>query len=148
MNNSIIENIANPHELERMFRKEPEAFKKSFSYAWEQHPDSEVLAVWYERLHFKEKANTEIANLLQKDILSMGILAILAGLCTRILLHFTEQEEIAPINLVYGVLPFIAAYFVFNNTPSKKIFYTLASLFLISGVYMNLLPLSRSLQPT
>ncbi|TNJ60814.1 DUF4153 domain-containing protein [Paenibacillus hemerocallicola] len=144
MNNSIIENIANPHELERMFRKEPEAFKKSFSYAWEQHPDSKILAVWYERLHFKEKANTEKANLFQKDFLSMGILAILAGLCTRILLHFTEQEEIAPINLVYGVLPFITAYFVFNNTPSKKIFYTLASLFLISGVYMNLLPMEQN----
>jgi len=74
----------------------------------------------------------------------MGILAILAGLCTRILLHFIEQEEVAPINLVYGVLPFIAAYFVFNNTASKKIFYTLASLFLISGVYMNLLPMEQN----
>ncbi|KUO63595.1 MAG: hypothetical protein APF84_18715, partial [Gracilibacter sp. BRH_c7a] len=143
INNLIIENIANPHELERMFRKEPEAFKRSFSYAWEQNPDSQVLAVWYERLHFKEMANTDKTSLLQKDFLSMGILAILAGISTRIILHFAELQAIAPINLVFGILPFIAAYFVYNNTPKKNILYTLASLFLISGFYLNMLPLEH-----
>jgi hypothetical protein len=141
INNLIIENIENPHELERMFRKEPGAFKKSFSYAWEQNPDSQVLAVWYERLHFKEASNTEKASLLQKDFLSMGILAILAGISARIILHFVEQQAIAPINLVFGILPFIAAYFIYNNTPKKNVIYTLVSLFLISGIYLNMLPL-------
>ncbi|MZP31449.1 DUF4153 domain-containing protein [Heliobacterium undosum] len=140
MSKLIIENIANPHELERMFRKDPEAFKKSFPYAWEKRPDSHVLAVWYERLHFKETANTEKASLLQKDFLSMGILAILAGISTRVILHLTEQQAIAPINLVFGILPFIAAYFVYNNPPKKNVLYTLASLFLISVFYMNMLP--------
>ena len=142
INNLIIENIANPHELERMFRKDPKAFKKSFSYAWEQNPDSQVLAVWYERLHFKETANTEKASLLQKGFLFMGILAILAGISTRIIFHFVEQQAIAPINLAFGILPFIAAYFVYNNTPKKSVLYTLASLFLISGFYLNMLPLN------
>ncbi len=54
----------------------------------------------------------------------MGIFAILAGICTRIILHFTEQQAIAPINLVFGIIPFIAAYFVYNNTPQKNILYT------------------------
>lgn len=141
INTLIIENIANPHELERIFRKEPEAFKKSISKAWEQNPDSQILAVWYERLYFKETANTEKAALLQKDFLSMGILAILAGISTRIILHFVEQQAIAPINLIFGILPFIAAYFVSNNPPQKNLLYTLASLFLISGFYLNMLPL-------
>ncbi|KNZ70434.1 hypothetical protein Tfer_1001 [Thermincola ferriacetica] len=143
ISNLIIENIANPHELERLFRKDPEAFKKSFSHAWEQNPDSQVLAVWYERLHFKETANTAKAFWLQKDFLSMGILAILAGISTRIILHFAEQQAIAPINLVFGIIPFIAAYFVNNNTPKKNILYALASLFLISGFYLNMLPLEH-----
>ncbi|QGQ99828.1 DUF4153 domain-containing protein [Paenibacillus psychroresistens] len=141
INNHIIENISNPNELERMFRKEPEAFKKSFSYAWEQNPDSQVLAVWYERLLFKETANTEKAFWLQKAFLFMGILAILAGISTRVIFHFVEQQAIAPINLVFGILPFIAAYFVYNNPPKKNVLYTLASLFLISGFYLNILPL-------
>lgn len=142
-NNPILKNMANPHELERMFRKDPEAFKKSFSSAWEQNPDSQILAVWYERLHFKETANTKKASLLQKDFLFMGLLAILAGISTRILFHFVEQQSIAPINLVFGILPFIAAFFVYKNTANKKVLYTLASLFLISGVYLNLLPLEQ-----
>jgi hypothetical protein len=142
MNNYIIENMANPHELERMFRDDPKAFKKSFLHAWEQNPDSQVLAVWYERLNFKETANTESSSLFQKGFVFMGILAILAGICTRIIFHFVEQEAIAPINLAFGILPFIAAYFVYNNKPQKKVLYILAALFLISGVYLNLLPLN------
>ncbi|MDF2637000.1 MAG: hypothetical protein K0R78_3874 [Pelosinus sp.] len=143
INNLIIENMANPHELERMFRKEPEAFKKSFLYAWEQNPDSQVLAIWYERLHFKETANAEKTSLLQKDFLSMGILAILAGISTRIIFHFVEQQDIAPINLVFGILPLIAIYFVYNNFPKKNVLYTLVSSFLISGFYLNMLPLEQ-----
>ena len=142
INNLIIENIANPHELERMFRKEPEAFKKSLTYALEQNPDWEVLAVWYERLHFKETSNTEKAFLLQKGFLFMGLLAILAGICTRIIFHYVEQQTTAPINLAFGILPFIAAYFVYKNPPKKMVVISLAALFLISGIYLNMLPLN------
>ena len=59
INNLIIENMDNPHELERMYRKDPKAFRKSFSQAWDENLDSQVLAAWYERLHFKETANKE-----------------------------------------------------------------------------------------
>ncbi|MBI0579835.1 DUF4153 domain-containing protein [Neobacillus cucumis] len=142
MNHLIIENMANPHELERLFRKDPKAFKKSFPHAWEQNPESQVLAVWYERLHFKESANTQNAFLLQKGFFFMGLLAILAGICTRIIFHFVEQQAIAPINLAFGILPFIAAYFVYTNPPKKMVLYSLAALFLISGLYLNMLPLN------
>lgn len=143
ISNLIIENIDKPHELERMFRKDPEIFRNSFSRAWEQNSDSQVLGVWYERLHFKDTANTEKASLLQKDFLFMGILAIIAGLSTRIILHFVEQQAIAPINLVFGIFPFMAAYFVFINTPKKNVLYTLAASFIISGLYLNMLPLEH-----
>lgn len=142
--NLIIANMANPHELERIFRKEPEAFKKSFSYAWEQNPDSQLLAAWYERLHFKETVHTDKASFLQKDFISMGILAILAGIMTRILFHFVENEAIAPINLAFGVLPFIAIYFVTKNMPNKKVLYTLGLSFLLSVIILNLLPLEQT----
>ncbi|NMA02566.1 MAG: DUF4153 domain-containing protein [Clostridia bacterium] len=139
----IIENIANPSELERMYRKAPEAFKKAFLRAWEENPDSPVLAVWQARLNFKELEEGEKTSLFQKNFLSMGILAILAGLSTRIILHFVEQQAIAPINLVLGIAPFMAAYFAYNNTLKKNVLYTLIGLFLISGVYINLLPLEQ-----
>ncbi|MFB5575290.1 DUF4153 domain-containing protein [Bacillus cereus] len=140
--NLIIENIDNPHELERMYRKDPKAFKKSFSQAWAQKPDSQVLGAWYERLHFKETANAEKKSSFQKGFLFMGMLAILAGISTRIIFYFVEQEVIAPINLAFGVIPFIVAYFVYHNTPKKSIIYSLIALFLISGIYLNTLPLN------
>ncbi|MED3158176.1 DUF4153 domain-containing protein, partial [Bacillus thuringiensis] len=43
INNLIVKHMDNPHELERMYRKDPKAFKKSFSHALEQNPDSQVL---------------------------------------------------------------------------------------------------------
>ncbi|KRE59751.1 DUF4153 domain-containing protein [Paenibacillus sp. Soil750] len=143
-NNLIIKHMGNPHELERMFRKEPEAFRKTFAYAWEQNPNSQVLATWYERLHFKEDVHTEKASLFQKDFFIMGILAILAGIITRILFHFVEQETIAPINLVFGVLPFIATFFVCSNPPRRHVIYILAGLFLVSIIYVNILPLEQN----
>jgi len=141
ISNLIMGNIANPHELEKLYRKDPEAFKKAFPYAWAQNPDSKVLAVWDERLHFKETVNTEKVSLLQRDFLSMGFLAILSGIVTRIILYFVEQQAIAPVNLIFGIVPFMAVYFGYNNPPRKKILYTLVSLFLISGFYLNMLPL-------
>ncbi|WNR42226.1 DUF4153 domain-containing protein [Paenibacillus roseipurpureus] len=144
MNNPIIEHLSNPHELERMFRRDPEAFKRSFSSAWEQNPDSQVLAAWHERLYFKEGDTAEKASFIQKDFIIMGILAILAGVITRILFQFVEKEAIAPINLVFGVLPFMAIYFVTNNSPRKKIVYTLAISFLLSVIFLNLLPLEQT----
>ncbi|MGI2328412.1 DUF4153 domain-containing protein [Planococcus sp. YIM B11945] len=140
-NNLIIKHITNPHELERMFRNDPKTFKKAFSDAWEQHPDSQVLGIWHERLHFKETAHPEKSSFLQKRFVLMGILAILAGISTRILFHFVEQEAIAPLNLAFGIIPFIAAYFVYTNSPKKSVIYSLAALLLISGFYLNMLPL-------
>lgn len=141
-NNLIVKNMDNPHELEKMYRKDPKAFKKAFSQAWDQNPDSQILGAWYERLHFKEKVNKEKTSLFQKGFLFMGLLAILAGISTRIIFHFVEQEAIAPINLAFGVIPFIAAYFVYNNKPKKSIIYSLIALFLVSGVYLNTLPIN------
>ncbi|WP_226659033.1 DUF4153 domain-containing protein [Pseudalkalibacillus hwajinpoensis] len=141
-NNLVLKHIADPHELERMYRTDPKAFKKSFSYAWEQQPDSQILGVWHERLHFKETANTVKPSLFQKGFLVMGLLAILAGISTRIIFHFVEQEAIAPINLAFGIIPFMAAYFIYRNKPKRSIIYSLSALFIVSGFYLNMLPLN------
>jgi hypothetical protein len=147
--NAILESIANPHELERLFRQDPNTFKSSFNSIWEQNNDSQILAVWHERLNFSENENTEIenpvtANILQKDYLTMGILAVLSGLSTRIIFHFALRQVIAPINLVFGILFFMAAYFIFNHSLRKNISFVVVSLFLISAVYINMLPLKEN----
>lgn len=142
MYNLILENLSNPHELERMYREEPEAFRNSITTAGNENPDSEVLAVWYERLNFEDKINPTKPALIQKDFLYMGILAVLAGISTRLIMYFVEQESIAPINLIFGILPFIAAYFMYSRKPKKSVIYVLVSSLVISGIYLNLLPIT------
>lgn len=139
-NNTILKNIGDPHELEKMFRKEPEAFKMEFPYAWAENPDSQVLAVWNERLHFKEADDFEKVSRIKRDFMVMGVLASLAGISTRVIFHFVEMNTIAPINLIFGIVPFIAAFFAYNNPPRKKVVFTLISLFLLAVLYLNILP--------
>jgi hypothetical protein len=143
MNNLIFENLDQPHELEKLYRNEPDLFKQTLSYAIEQFPDSQVLAVWHARLNFNEIGKNEKAMFIQIDLLFIAMLALLAGVISRLLFHFIEQETIAPMNLVLGIVPFMAAYFVYNNMPKRKVLYTIVMLFLISAVYLNLLPLEQ-----
>ncbi len=140
IHNDIMQHKDNAHELERIYRQEPEAFKQAFASVWEQNPDSQVLVAWYERLYFQKNPHSHKAFLFQKDFIIMGVLAILAGIIMRIIFHFVEQEAIAPVNLVFGILPFIAIYFVYQNMPRKSVIYVLVSIFLISGIYINGFP--------
>lgn len=139
--NPIAQRLDRPHELEKLFRQDPEAFKTSFSSAWEQNPDSQVLAVWYERLHFKEEATPGQTSLFQKDFLMMGILAILAGIVAKVIFHFVDQQSIALVNFLFGILPLFSVYFMYQNRPQKKLMYIVGAAFFITGVYVNLLPL-------
>lgn len=142
-NNPIIKNMADPHELERMFRKDSETFKRDFEEAWEQNPDSQILSIWYERLYYSETENLEKTSRLKRDFLVMGVLAIMAGTSTRMLFHFIEQNTIAPINLIFGIIPFITAFFVYKSGPRKNVVFTIVFLLLISAVYLNMLPLEE-----
>lgn len=139
-NNFIIENMDNPHELERMYRKDPEDFKKAFYYAWEQNADSQVLKAWYERLYFKERVNKEESGSLKNSFFIMMILAILSGISSRVLLHFVEKNAITPINMIFGVVPFIAGYFMLNNKSGKKIAFTIMAILIVTAIYINILP--------
>lgn len=138
----MMEHRNNPHELENLYRNDSKAFKKVFPEVREQYPNSQILSVWQERLHFQEKAKTEKSPLLQRGFLIMGLLSILAGVSTRVIFHFVEQEAIAPVNLIFGVIPFIVAYFLYNQRPQKGVIYSVVALVLITVVYLNMLPIN------
>ena len=141
--NQIIDNRNNPHELERIYREKPEDFNESFSRAWQQNPESSILSVWQERLNYNEKFDLEDSSWTKKDIYYMLILAALAGIITRIMLYYVGIERISPANLLFGIFPIISAYFALKNTSRSNVRYTLFSLFLISGVYLNMLPVEQ-----
>lgn len=146
--NKLIEHKDNAYELESLYRTNPDEFKQYFLSVWAQYPDSHVLAVWKERLYFNENEQTEKKStapekepLFTRNFIIMGLLAILAGVSTRIILHFVLLDVISPISLVFGVTPFIAAYFIFHQPPRKGILYSLIAAFLITGIYISVLPM-------
>ncbi|GEK88241.1 protein of unknown function [Alkalibacterium putridalgicola] len=142
--NQVISNINDPHELEKLFREDPDAFKRSFEEALERNAQSQVLAVWHERLNYQEETESEKAGFMNKDFLFMGLMALLAGLTSRGLFHLALEEVITPINLIFGVVPFIAGYFMYRNPPKKPILYTVIGAFFVSIIYLNLLPMEET----
>lgn len=140
----ILANLEDPHALEQLFRQDPDAFRQSFPEARRQAPESIVLAVWQERLTDRELISETKSAWLTGDLRLTLVLAILAGLCTRVILYFTIEQKIAPVHLLYGVIPFLAAYFVITQRPQKKLTVTLTILFLGTLVYFSILPLEQT----
>ncbi len=139
----ISENIDNPAELEKLFRKDSEQFKAGFGKVFAGNPESIVLKVWNERLHFvpTEKEEYEGRNKLG-HILLVIILSLFAGTIAKLPGFFDviTKEFFYPRNSALAVLPLIALYFVIKTRPRKKIMLSVAALFVISSVYINILP--------
>lgn len=140
----ILAHLENPRELELLFRQDPAAFRQALPEARQQAPDSIVLAVWWERLTDQESQTETKSVWLTWDLRLAMVLAVLAGLCTRVLLHFAMDQAIAPVNVLYGVVPFLAAFFVIRQKPQKKLLVFLSGMFLGTLVYFNILPLEET----
>lgn len=135
-----------PRALEELYREEPEAFLRAFPAALEQHPDSLVLAAWKERLYYREEDSDrpdQKPSRIHSPLWAVGLLAVLAGITTRVLLYLVEEQTIAPANLVFGVLPFLAALFLYRSRPERRVTIALILCFLIPAIYLNALPLEE-----
>ena len=148
ISNRIVAYRHQPQQLEKLYRQEPDAFLRSFPDAFAQHPESEVLSVWQERLYFSGETQTDKAPVKYDQsatsLWMAAALALLAGITTRTLLFLVEAQTIAPANLVFGVLPFLAALFLTRSRPDRPVQLTLILCFLVSAVYLNLLPLEET----
>lgn len=140
-NNSIIDNLTDAHELELLYRKDGENFRQMFLEAYALFSDSETLSVWNERLNFNEKSSSK-SIFIDKDFIPMIGIALLAGICSRIIFYFVDLQMIAPINLIFGILPFIAWIFMYQNKPSKKLLLVILGILIISIISVNILPSS------
>lgn len=143
----IVEYRHQPRALEKLYREEPEAFLQAFPAALEQHPDSLVLAAWKERLYFGEEFDSDRpvqkSSKIKSPLWAVGLLAVLAGISTRVLLFLVEEQTIAPANLVFGVMPLLAALFLYYSRPERRVTIALILCFLIPAIYLNVLPLEE-----
>ncbi len=140
----IHEHVSNPHQLELLYRDDPEDFTRSLSEALKENPDSQVLVVWNERLNYLAPDASPKATLLNKNFALMGLLSILAGVCTRLAFYFLNNQSILPINIIFGLVPFLAILFLLQNPPKRTIILIVFACIITALVFVNTLSRSGS----
>ncbi len=138
MKQHISQNIHNPEQLEKLYRSDKTEFKKAFEVVFAENKQEEVLQFWNQRLNYQEEKTSLIAGPLFWLAFK---LVILAGLIANISnLSWVKKELFFTRNTSFIIIPFVSAYFLWKQklNINKKIF--TAVLFLISALYINLLP--------
>jgi hypothetical protein len=139
MKNQVIENIDNPENLERLYRNDPDLFIEEFSFAYKSQPDSPVLSVWNQRLNFQKTLTDKNKVFFTKEFHLMAVCSLMAGIATRIILHFTELNLIAPVNLIFGVAIFTIVYFLYHRPMQRSIRIFAVVTIVASIIFINLL---------
>jgi hypothetical protein len=138
MKEKILENINNPTALEQLYRSDKNNFKKAFDSVYANEPINTTLAVWKERLHYKEPSSSLFSK---KELVWAVVLIFIAGLIANIgNLKAVDGELFYTRNTAFIIIPFVAAFFLLKQNASKRIKIIVATLFGISAIYINLLP--------
>ncbi|MFZ4704660.1 MAG: hypothetical protein ACOYMF_01510 [Bacteroidales bacterium] len=149
MKDKIIENKNQPEELERLYRSDKNQFGSAFEDIYPEVEKSELVNFWKIRLAF-DKAGGKIKSFRWADI----VVLIVACFITSVLIKFPEiynnifyNEDYYMRNAGLIVLFGLSIFAVWTNkifSPKKIIFIVLA--FLVSAIYINLLPSVRNSQ--
>jgi len=143
MTGKIKENINNPEELERLYREDKKSFELEFEKIYHEIETTEMAKFWKSRLDFgKTPGKTTIG--FGMDVLIMITICIVAGFLIKIpdlfninvtTFHFYEKET--------GIIFFMGLSFytiALNKRFSKRHVLITIAAFLISAIYINLLP--------
>jgi hypothetical protein len=147
--NPILEHLTHLDELEALYHQDPATFKVDFLQAWSDKPDSPVLAVWYERLRFQEFVTPLVHEKkhrpiqIDRNLITMGILAVLSGLIGRLVFPMITQGRLTPLNLVYLVFAALSALFLFKRSSKPIQWIPIVFLLIITGIFLNMLPLQE-----
>lgn len=135
---SIIENIDNSEQLEKLYRSEPSKFKARFNEIYETIEKSELIKYWHLRLNYKEASPFTIDK---NQIFLVVILSIIAGLLAKLPFIFNLNEELFySRNVGFISFSMISIYFAIRNNLSNKNLIIISAINIIAAVYINLLP--------
>lgn len=135
--NKILEWIDDPKALESYFRKDEQDFRLSFKEAFEAQPDALILKVWKERLSENE---VNKINIFDHSFVIMAVLGIVSALTMRLMVFLVDDFTIAPINVLFAILPFMSLYLILTQTISRRLKMIILGSLLILFVYFNLIP--------
>ena len=149
MKDTILENIDNPAQLEKLFRSDKSGFEQAINSLYTNQQKTPALEFWRARLLYKEAS---ISLYSKKEFGWMVVFVLMAGLIANIgNIKGINSELFFARNTSFIIIPFVAAYFLWKQNAKKNIKIMAVALFSISALYINLLPnlpISSSIQLT
>ncbi|MDP3945005.1 MAG: hypothetical protein Q8Q51_03840 [Lutibacter sp.] len=134
----IIQNIDNPKQLEKLYRKNKKDFQRVFNAIYPEINDNSTAQIWNERLNYPQE---EIFWGHKNDLIFVGVMIFIAGLIAQIPQFFNIDEDFFfPRNIGFIVFPMLTAYFAYKqNLGINKLLFPLLAI-LLSVFYINFLP--------
>ncbi len=142
MREEIIKNIDNPGQLEKLYRDNKTTFKKEFNIIYPDLTENVVAQTWNERLNYESE---EITWGTGSELIFVLVACFIAGLIAKIPDYAQlDSQNFYTRNIAFIVFPLLTAYFAWKQKiPTKKLF-IISAVFLVSGIYINLLPDNKS----
>lgn len=138
MKEEIISNLNNPAQLEKLYRENKTTFKKAFNLIYPDIQETSTAQIWHERLNYD---NEEISWGTSNDLIFVVVATFIAGLVAKIPdFAGISPEYFYPRNLGFVVFPFLMAFFAWKQNIRTKKILIVASVILISAIYINILP--------
>jgi len=138
MKEKMLENINNPTVLEQLYRSDKKNFEKAFDEIYVLDPKHTTLEIWKARLQYNEASSSLYSK---KELVWTLILILIAGIIANIgNLKAVDGELFYTRNTAFIIIPFLAIFFLLQQNAGKRIKIIVAVLFIISAIYINLLP--------
>ena len=138
MKEQIKSNLANPNQLERLYRENRSAFKKEFNNLYPDIKENTIAQIWNERLNFESE---EISWGTKNELVFVIIASFIAGFIAKLPQFFGFTEDFFyPRNIAFVVFPLLTAYFAWKQNVSTKKIAAASIAILVSVLFINFLP--------
>jgi len=138
MKNEILTHLADPGQLEKMYRSNKQHFKREFNHLYPELRGNALADFWHERLNY-ESDDITWGN--SKDIVFVIFASILAGVIAKLpeILH-VDEAFFYTRNVGFIIFPFLTSYFAWKHKLSTGKIIAITCITLIGLVFINLLP--------
>lgn len=130
--------------LEKLYRSDRKAFERTFIALYPEIQDYTLAKAWYFRL---AKSDSSLSFGQWTDWIVLAALSVAAWVVAKIPAFSGLSEDFYyPRNISFTVLPFLSIWFVIRGETKRWMIWTFAAAFVISAVYINLLPEGKDSQ--
>ncbi|MBK9292317.1 MAG: DUF4153 domain-containing protein [Bacteroidetes bacterium] len=144
MKDQIVSAIDQAAELEQLYRSNRKAFEQSFRQVFPQLQDKPLAQAWWYRL---TKPDNSLSFGKQSEWVLLIFLSLLAWLVAKVPEFAGLSEDLYfTRNISFTILPFLSVWFFVQSRPKPAFVLASALIFVLSAVYINMLPANESSQ--